>query len=52
MSSWRGPKSAAAGADTPAWLALLPPPAAAPGGGGGGALETGGFWRDRARAGF
>lgn len=47
MSSWRGPKSAAAGADTPAWLALLPPPGIA-----GGAMETGGFWRDRAHAPF
>jgi hypothetical protein len=51
MSSWRGPKSAAAGADTPVWLALLPPPGDS-GGGGGGELETGGFWRDRARAEF
>jgi carbonyl reductase 1 len=38
MSSWRGTQSAAAGADTPVWLALLPP--AEP-------LSTGGFWRDR-----
>ncbi|KAI8464174.1 MAG: short chain dehydrogenase/reductase [Monoraphidium minutum] len=48
MSSWGGPKSAADGADTPFWLATLPPPGAAAGGGGG-AMETGGFWRDRAR---
>jgi hypothetical protein len=25
MSSWRGTKTAAAGADTPVWAALLPP---------------------------
>lgn len=60
MSSWRGPKSAADGADTPVWLALLPPPPAgdgSSGGGGGGAgsggeMVTGGFWRDRERQEF
>ncbi len=41
MSSHRGPRSAAQGADTPVWLATLPPP-----GEGGGELATGGFWRD------
>jgi len=47
MSSWRGPKSAADGADTPVWLGTLPPPGVE-----GGALVTGGFWRDRERQPF
>lgn len=37
MSSWRGTISAAAGADTPVWLALLPPDE----------FKTGGLWWDR-----
>ncbi|KAF8064523.1 Cbr1 [Scenedesmus sp. PABB004] len=37
MSSWRGTQSAAAGADTPVWLALTPPED----------FKTGGFYRDR-----
>ncbi len=34
MSSWKGYKTAAQGADTPAWLALEPP-------------GTGKFWSER-----
>jgi hypothetical protein len=39
MSSWRGTQSAADGADTPAWLALLPAAEAE--------AASGKFWRDR-----
>jgi carbonyl reductase 1 len=42
MSSWRGTQSAADGADTPVWLALLPPAQ----------FSTGGFYRDRQQRGF
>jgi hypothetical protein len=42
MSSWRGTQSAAAGADTPVWLALTPPED----------FKTGGFWRDRQKRDF
>ena len=37
MSSWRGPRSAAQGADTPVWLATLPESQ----------FVTGKFWMDR-----
>lgn len=37
MSSWKGHKTTAEGADTPVWLALLPP----------GDFKTGGFYWDR-----
>jgi hypothetical protein len=37
MSSWRGTQSAAAGADTPVWLALQPADQ----------LETGRLWGER-----
>jgi hypothetical protein len=47
MSSHRGPKTAAAGADTPVWLASLPPP-----GTDGAVFVTGGFWRDREKVPF
>ena len=43
MSSWRGTKTAAQGADTPVWLALLPPSKD---------FVTGGFWSDRRRQNF
>jgi carbonyl reductase 1 len=39
MSSWKGTKSAAAGADTPVWAALRPPADAA--------TFTGGFYQER-----
>ncbi|WIA39342.1 hypothetical protein OEZ86_005454 [Tetradesmus obliquus] len=42
MSSWRGTQSAAAGADTPVWLALLPQED----------FKTGGFYRDRKQQSF
>jgi hypothetical protein len=42
MSSWRGMQSAAAGADTPVWLALMPQEE----------FVTGGFYRDRQQQSF
>jgi len=42
MSSWRGTQSAAAGADTPVWLALAAPED----------FKTGGFYRDRTQQSF
>jgi len=42
MSSWQGPRSAAQGADTAAWLCVAP----------AAGLETGRFWADREQIGF
>jgi carbonyl reductase 1 len=42
MSSWRGTKTAAAGADTPVWLALQP----------AGAFQSGKFWQERREIGY
>eukprot|EP00882_Tetradesmus_deserticola_P034716 GHRQ01039944.1.p1 GENE.GHRQ01039944.1~~GHRQ01039944.1.p1 ORF type:complete len:121 (+),score=39.40 GHRQ01039944.1:170-532(+) len=42
MSSFRGTQSAAAGADTPVWLALMPQAD----------FKTGGFYRDRQQQSF
>ncbi len=42
MSSWKGPKTAAAGADTLVWLALRPP----------GQFVTGRFYQERQDIGF
>lgn len=42
MTSWGGTKSAAEGADTPVWLALLPPSQ----------FVTGGFFRERGHEDF
>jgi hypothetical protein len=42
MSSWRGTKSAAAGDDTPVWLALQP----------AGQLSSGRLWQERRDIGF
>jgi hypothetical protein len=43
MSSWRGTKSAAAGAGTPVWLALQPP---------GRQQPSGRFWQERRELGY